>query len=206
MLTHPHADHTGGAPAVIRMLKPRWVGDPGSPAPSAQYLGVLRVAHGAGTLWVGFRQGHTFSMDGVLVEFMHPEGVGEAAADPNDLSVVLRVAYGEFNVLLTGDATTLVEERLVTRYGAALATDALKVGHHGSITSTTAPFLAAAAPTHAFISAGRDNRYGHPHPLVMQRLAAAGIRIFRTDRHGSIVLRADGRGGVEVVTERGVAE
>jgi competence protein ComEC len=206
VLTHPHADHTGGAPAVIELLKPRWVGDPGSPAPSAQYLGVLRVAHGAGTPWVGFRQGHSFSMDGVRVEFLYPEGVGVSAADPNDLSVVLRVAYGDFSVLLTGDATTLVEERLVERYGPALAADALKVAHHGSITSTTPPFLAAAAPTHAFISSGRGNRYGHPHPMVMERLAAADIRIFRTDRHGSIVLRADGRGGMEVVTERGGAE
>lgn len=206
VLTHPHADHTGGAPAVIRGLRPRWVGDPGSPAPSAQYLGVLRVAHGAGTPWVGFRQGHTLIMDGVHVEFMHPERVGMLENDPNDLSVVIRVAYGEFSVLLTGDATALVEERLVRWYGAALASDAVKVGHHGSITSTTPPFLAVAGPGYALISAGRGNRYGHPHPAVVDRLQSAGARIFRTDRHGSIVLRADGQGDVRIETERGVAE
>lgn len=203
VLTHPHADHTGGGAAVIRQLRPRWVGDPGSPAPSAQYLGLLRVAHGARLSWVGLRQGSGLALDGVMVDFLHPEIVGATEGDANDLSVVVRVRYGDFAALLTGDATALVEERLVRYYGGDLRADVLKVGHHGSRTSSTTAFLEAAGARIALISAGHGNRYGHPHRDVLDRLEAHGIKVLRTDRHGSIVVRADGRGGVWVEAERG---
>jgi competence protein ComEC len=203
VLTHPHADHTGGAAAVIRSLRPRWVGDPGSPTPSTHYLGLLRVAVAENMRWMGLRQGAGITLDGVAVEFLHPEAVGILEDDPNDLSVVMRVAYGDFTALLTGDATALVEERLLDRYGPGLRAHVLKVGHHGSATSTTTAFLATAEPAIALISAGRGNRYGHPHRVVVDRLHDSGARLIRTDVHGSIVLHADGRGAVRIVTERG---
>jgi competence protein ComEC len=203
VLTHPHADHTGGAAAVIRSFRPRWVGDPGSPAPSAHYLDLLRTALGADMRWVGLHQGAGIFLDGVAVSFLHPESVGTSADDPNDLSVVMRVAYGDFTALLTGDATALVEERLLGRFGPGLQAQVLKVGHHGSATSTTSQFLETAGPSIAVVSAGRGNRYGHPHRDVVSRLEQSGARLLRTDLHGSIVLRADGRGGLQVHTERG---
>jgi competence protein ComEC len=203
VLTHPHADHTGGAAATLRSLRPRWVGDPGSPAPSPHYLGLLRVAVRENTRWVGLRQGASIVLDGVAVDFLHPEAIGALEDDPNDLSVVMRIAYGEFAAVLTGDATALVEERVVGYYGTDLQAQVLKVGHHGSATSTTPAFLDAVRPAIAVVSAGRDNRYGHPHTVVVDRLEASGARVLRTDRHGSVVIRADARGSVRIDHERG---
>jgi competence protein ComEC len=205
VLTHPHLDHLGGAEAVIRSLRPRWVGDPAAVAPSAPYLAVLRLAEATGTPWVGLRQGHRLVLDGVAVEFLHPETIGADEADPNDLSVVMKVSYGEFSALLTGDATARVEARLLRGQGHDLRADVLKLGHHGSATSTTAGFLAATAPRLALVSAGGENRYGHPHRAVIDRLDAAGVAILRTDRHGSVAVRADSYGGIAVHTERGTA-
>jgi competence protein ComEC len=203
VLTHPHADHTGGAAAVIRGLRPRWVGDPGSPAPSAHYLALLRVARDRRMHWVGLRRGATFVLDGVAVEFLHPERIGIMEEDPNDLSIVMRVRYGEFTALLTGDATALVEERLLQGDPDALHAQVLKLGHHGSVTSTTPPFLAATRPRLALVSAGRGNRYGHPHRAVIERVEAAGAQVLRTDRHGAIVVRGDAWGAFKVAVERG---
>ncbi|MFW6206122.1 MAG: ComEC/Rec2 family competence protein, partial [Gemmatimonadota bacterium] len=124
--------------------------------------------------------------------------------DANDASVVTRVVYGEFEALLTGDASAAVERTLVRRYGRRLEADVLKVGHHGSRTSTSAELLAASGADLALISAGRDNRYGHPHRSVLARLAAAGLVVARTDRHGSVVVRGDRAGRVAVIADRGV--
>jgi competence protein ComEC len=203
VLTHPHADHTGGAPAVIGALRPRWVGDPASPTASRQYLGVLESARSAGARWVGLRQGHTLKIDGLMVEFLHPETTGSTEEDLNDLSVVMRVTYGDFTAILTGDATAPIEERLVRRYGSGLRADLLKVSHHGSTTSSVAMFLEATGAPLALVSSGRGNRYGHPHPSVLDRLEASGARVLRTDREGSIAVRVDPLGRVRVETERG---
>jgi competence protein ComEC len=202
VLTHPHLDHMGGAGAVVRALRPRWVGDPGSPVASAPYLALLRLVEGSGPGWVGLRQGHRLVLDGVTVEFLHPPEVGAREDDPNDLSVVMMVWFGEFAALLTGDATARVEARLLRRYGSELRADVLKLGHHGSATSTTPEFLAATSPAVAVVSVGASNRYGHPHRAVMDRLASREVRVLRTDRHGSIVVRADAHGDIRVETER----
>jgi len=96
-------------------------------------------------------------------------------------------------MLLTGDAETEQEAWLVRRWGDALRATVLKVGHHGSRTSSTATFLDAAQPQIALISVGAGNTYGHPAPVVMDALRAHGADILRTDRDGAIVLRSDGR-------------
>jgi competence protein ComEC len=95
--------------------------------------------------------------------------------------------------LFTGDAEAAEEEWLLARDPAALAADVLKVGHHGSSTSTTAPFLAAVRPRLALVSVGAHNAYGHPSPEVMQSLRDSGVQVLRTDRVGTIVVSTDGR-------------
>ncbi|MFW5947547.1 MAG: DNA internalization-related competence protein ComEC/Rec2, partial [Gemmatimonadota bacterium] len=202
VVTHPDADHMGGAAAVLEAFRPRWVAGPAVRAPKSAYLALLRTAAGHGIPWIAARRGMTFELDGMTVEVLHPPD-SVVWDDANDASVVTRVVYGEFEALLTGDAPAEVERVLVRRYGRRLDADILKVGHHGSITSTTPELLAAADVDVALISAGRGNRYGHPHRAVIDRLTAADITVARTDRHGSIVVRGNRAGRFTVHTDRG---
>lgn len=199
ILTHPDADHFGGGGAVVTALRPRWIADPGLAAAKAGYLALLEQAVDAGSPWVAVRGGVELELDGMLVEFLHPVAA-PAVADANDASVVLRLSYGEFSALLTGDAPAEVEHELIGR--AALEADVLKVGHHGSVTSTSPALLDATDARVALISAGRGNRYGHPHPAVLARLDSAGIRTLRTDRHGSVVVWGRSNGELTIRSER----
>ena len=206
LLTHPDADHIGGAAAVVGMLDPEVVIDPASPTGKAQYLDALREAGSAGGRWARAAAGAEVALDGVRLVVLAPDSASLAApSGANDISVVARVEFGEFRALLMGDAPVEVERRLVASDPGALRSDLLKVGHHGSHTSTGAELLAAARPAYAVIPVGRRNRYGHPHRVVVERLEAAGVAVLRTDRDGSIVVHAGADGRVRVVapTRRG---
>ncbi|MEJ2501734.1 MAG: DNA internalization-related competence protein ComEC/Rec2 [Gemmatimonadota bacterium] len=204
VLTQPDADHTGGAGSVLAALRPRWAGDPGAVAGKSPYLALLRRASADRVPWVALHRGVEIELDGMRMAVLFPAGPGGEVEDANDASVVVRVEYGAFAALLTGDAPAAVEQALVRQYGERLDADVLKVGHHGSATSTTLELLRATGARHALISAGRGNRYGHPHASVLRRLRGEGIRIYRTDRQGSVVVkgRADGRVTVGVETGR----
>jgi len=202
VVTHADADHMGGAGAVLRSLRPRWAGGPAVVVGKPQYLALLHEARSAAVPWVAVRRGMELTVDGMTLSFLFPGGDDVAVEDANDASVVMRVAYGEFAALLTGDAPARVEAALVDRLGPGLDADVLKVGHHGSSTSTTAELLAATGAGTALISAGRGNRYGHPHAAVVARLQQRGLRVYRTDRHGTVVVRAGADGALKVETER----
>jgi competence protein ComEC len=122
--------------------------------------------------------------------------------DPNDVSVVFRLAYGRFGALFTGDAPRSVENALVAVHDSTLAADLLKVGHHGSRTSTGDSLLLAVRPRLAVVSVGARNRYGHPDRGVVERLARHGVRVLRTDRNGSIVVRVAPNGTFTLAYER----
>ncbi len=124
-----------------------------------------------------------------MVDIIHPMEVME---DPNNSSIVLNVAFGEIEFLLTGDAEAEAEEIMLDVDTGILESQILKVGHHGSRTSTTPDFLDAVNPEAAVIMAGEDNRYGHPHDEVLVRLTDAGVEIYRTDEHGNIIVTTDG--------------
>jgi competence protein ComEC len=187
VLTHPHADHIGGAGAVMRGMEVERVIEPGVPTGSAVYLETLRTAEARGVEWAAARQDRSLQVDGVEVRFLWPTvDVLDASADPNDISVVTHVRYAGFSALLTGDAPAWVEERLVARYGAELRADVLKAGHHGSRTSSATTFLDAVRPELVVVSAGARNDYGHPHAEVMGRMDARGIGVARTDRDGTV--------------------
>jgi competence protein ComEC len=205
IITHADADHMGGAASVIRALRPRWVADPAMAVPKAGYLALLRSTAAGGVPWVAARRGTELDVDGMVLEFLYPAGV-VASEDANDGSVVVRVVFGEFQALLTGDAPAAVELDLVRRYGRRLEADVLKLGHHGSATSTSPELLGASGARLGLVSAGRGNRYGHPHPSVLARAEAAGLAIARTDRHGSLVVRGTAAGRVIVKTERGTLD
>jgi len=121
-----------------------------------------------------------------------PEDDSDVPAAKNDDSLVLRLTDGDESFLLAGDVERPSERRILSDEQ-PVDVNFLKVAHHGSKTSTTEPFLSAAHPEFAAISVGRENSFGHPSPEVTQRLAAAGVRVFRTDRDGAITLSTDGR-------------
>jgi competence protein ComEC len=199
VLTHPHADHVGGAPAVLRRLPVRRLVDPGYVHGSPYYLETLELAEERGVAWEEARPGVSFVVDGILFDVLGPEReTVESTHDANEASVIVRVVMGGFAALFTGDASVQVESRLVREHGTALRSAVLKAGHHGSSTSTSELFLRAVRPEAVVISAGSGNRYGHPAPAVMARLQAHGVRVLRTDRDGTVVLRVPAGGTWEL--------
>jgi competence protein ComEC len=145
------------------------------------------------------RAGDDVRIGEVSIAVLHPGSPDwERQRVRNDDSIVLDVRYRNVSIILPGDIGSDVEQSLIPRLRPA-AIRILKVAHHGSATSTSAPFVDALRPHIAIVSCGRDNRYGHPVPAVLNRLHAAGSTVLRTDQHGAVMLQADGR-GVQVVT------
>ncbi len=194
VLSHPDADHVGGAPSVLEALRPALWWDPGFVHGSAVYRDALAVAEQRGITWQRVVAGDSLSLDGVTLTVLGPDSAWMANEDnPNDASVVLMVQHGGVRALLTGDAEVAQEAWLVKRYGSALNATILKVGHHGSKTSSTSALLDAVQPQIALISVGAGNTYGHPAPSVLDALRTRQVDILRTDRDGAIVVRSDGR-------------
>jgi competence protein ComEC len=189
-LTHAHSDHMGGMTAVLKNFRPRalWVGNnPGIPA----YRALLAEAHGLGIPVVSMTAGNQFAFGGTHVEVMSPAAsYHPGATATNDDSLVLHVAFGQTSVLLEGDAQIASEQQML---GEDLRSDLLKVGHHGSRTSTSPRFLAAVSPSYAVISVAQHNPYGHPKMEILQRLQDQHIRTFRTDALGATSFYLNGK-------------
>lgn len=193
VLSHAHADHAGGAVSVLRALEPAEFWDSAFPQGSLVYDATLRAARETGVEWNRVHAGDVMTVDGVVVRFLAPDSAWTVSlADPNEASTVALVQYRSARFLLVGDAEQAEEEWLLNRSRSDLAADVLKVGHHGSSTSSGDAFLAAVNPALAVISVGADNLYGHPSADVLAGLSRAGARILRTDQSGTIVIRTDG--------------
>jgi competence protein ComEC len=194
LLTHAHSDHMGGMAAVLRDLHPRelWVGLLPGKSPGMRAL--LDEASGLGITVRWFRAGDAFAWGGLAATVLAPEaGYANAGAAVNNDSLVMRLAFGKASVLLEGDAEA-PSERAMLADGRVTEATLLKVGHHGSMTSSTPEFLAAVRPKEAVISVGRHNTFGHPRYEVLERLETAHVQTFRTDREGlqTFVLTPDG--------------
>jgi competence protein ComEC len=195
VVTHPHRDHLGGAPAIVRLFRPRavWIGASGFEDPRLAPL--VAAAEETGARLLLPRRGVTEPFGGVRIEVLNPapgrSGAVRGGPSGNDESIVLRLRFGRRSLLLTGDMERPAEAGLLSE-GRPVAAEILKVAHHGSDTSTSAPFLEAVGPRAAVVSAGLLNPWGHPSPAVMRRLADQGVRVFRTDRDGAILARTDG--------------
>ncbi len=199
-LTHAHSDHMGGMPAILRNFRPRelWVAvDPNS----APYRALLDEAAMLGIRVRHLRAGERIPWDDVDISVLAPTPAYANPGPPiNNDSLVLRMQFGQASALLEGDAETPSEDAMVAASlsgrGLQLGPDTLlKVGHHGSRTSTTPEFLALVAPQDAVISVGRNNTFGHPRPEIVQRLAAGHAHVYRTDQFGlaTFFLSRDGR-------------
>jgi competence protein ComEC len=194
ILSHAHSDHVGGAASVFAALRPHTFWDAAFPQGSGVYDTSLRAARQAGVEWRRVHPGDQFAIDGVAVEFLAPDSAWTASlADPNEASTIALVRHGSVRFLLVGDAEAAEEGWLLDHARDELAADVLKVGHHGSSTSSSDEFLAAVHPSAAIISVGADNIYGHPSADVLAALTRVGARVVRTDQVGTIIVRTDGR-------------
>ena len=194
ILSHPHTDHVGGAATIISSLHPALYYDAAFAGDADAYRESLLRAREAGTAWQRVHPGDSLVTDGVVLRFLGPDSAWTAGlSDPNLASTIVLVRVGEVRMLLVGDAERPEEDWLVARYGDSLHADVLKVGHHGSSTSSSPEFLDAVRPRIALVSVGTGNSYGHPSAAVMATLASRGAQVLRTDRVGTIVVRTDGQ-------------
>jgi competence protein ComEC len=200
VLSHAHSDHMGGMPAVMRNFRPRelWVSiDPNSEA----YRALLLEAKDLGVQVRHFYAGDQLAWGGTYVTILAPEAGYNNPREPvNNDSLVMRMQYGQSSVLLEGDAEA-PSEREMLAHGRVEAVTLLKIGHHGSRTSTTQEFLGAAAPKDAVVSVGRGNTFGHPRYEVIERIAEARIKLYRTDEFGLTTFLLDRDGGIHEITD-----
>jgi competence protein ComEC len=190
-LSHAHSDHISGLFAVLRNFHPDelWVGT--NPRIGA-YNALLDEAAAQHVQVRSFRAGDGFPFGDTQVNVLAPFRDYQPGAEPsNNDSLVLHVAYGETSVMLEGDAEAPVEQAMLNEKG--LVSTLLKVGHHGSITSTQPEFLKRVAPQWAVISCGLHNRYGHPREELLEELQEAHVQTFRTDINGISCFRLDGK-------------
>lgn len=194
LVTNPDKDHMGGFIDVLKSFKVGEVVEPGTASPSATYAELEKTIVASHVPKILARRGMTIWLDkkhgvGFHVLFPDRDVFGMAT---NDGSIVGKLIYGNTSVLFTGDSPEKIEHYLVTLDGKKLASDVLKVGHHGSRTSTSAEFVGFVSPAYAAISLGAGNSYGHPHKETLDTLNQFGVKIFRTDQMGTIVMKSDG--------------
>jgi beta-lactamase superfamily II metal-dependent hydrolase len=201
VVTHPDQDHIGGLPEIIESFPVDRVFLTGQLHATQTYERLLLAIRDEGLTAVQTRVGTPLDFDPALtVQILSPTDEQVDSDDTNNASVVIRLSYGNVRFLFLGDAEEEAETVMLAS-GAAMQAQILKVGHHGSRTSTNQPLLEAVKPVVGIISAGADNRYGHPHPEVLNLLKGAGVDTFRTDQQGSIRVTTDGS-SYEVFTER----
>lgn len=192
IVTHPHADHLGQFPEVLDTFAVAEVWWSPTTTTTQVFERSLDALERSDAAYEEPRAGDRAELGPLLIDVVNPPP-GLQTTDVHDAGLAVVVTFGSTSMLFTGDAEAATEARMVGTAGARLDVDVLQLGHHGSSTSTTPRFLAAASPQIAVYSAGRGNQYGHPHTEVVDRLRTAGIRVYGTDVHGDVLLVSDGR-------------
>jgi len=189
--THPHEDHIGGMQAVVEEFP---VGEIYMPrvAHTSKVFEELLLAIQQQGLHIKTAKAGVSLLTEQDLNFTIIAPLSREYEQLNDYSVVTRLVYGNTAFLLTGDAEAVSENEMLAA-GTTLQTDVLKVGHHGSVSSTTIAFLKAVKPRYAVISVGKDNDYGHPHQETLAKLEKAKVKLYRTDVCGTIIATSDGR-------------
>jgi competence protein ComEC len=188
--THKDEDHIGGADGVIKSFKVGKVYFPKQVATTQTFKDFVTAVKSKGLSLTVPKVGEQFKLGEAAVTVLAPNS--SEYEDSNDYSIVVKVTFGSTTFLLTGDAEARSEKELVAS-GKDLSATLLKVGHHGSLTSTSQAFLDKVNPKYAVISAGTGNKYGHPAQEIMDKLKAKGIKVFRTDEQKTIVATSNGK-------------
>jgi len=194
LVTNPDADHISGFIDLMNSYKVGELVEPGTQSPSATYATLEKTAAARGIPKLLARRGQIIWLDkkrrlGFHILFPDRDVSGMAT---NDGSIVGKLIYGNTSVMFTGDSPQAIEHYLVSLDGKNLRSDVLKVGHHGSRTSSSQEFVGYVSPAYAAISVGAGNTYGHPHKETLDTLSQFGAKVFRTDQMGTIVMKSDG--------------
>lgn len=192
LATHPDQDHVGGLPSVLARMRTDNVITSENTSDTGAYGAFEKAILEKHPGRILARAGEKIILDeGVVFEILFPN-MNTADWETNTASIVARLSYGDQSFIFTGDSPLSVEKYLVGKNGGALHSSVLKLGHHGSKTSSSKVFLSAVDPEYAVISAGKDNKYGHPHKEVTDLLAELKIPSISTADSGTVIFRTDG--------------
>ncbi|MCB2206043.1 DNA internalization-related competence protein ComEC/Rec2 [bacterium] len=193
IITHPDDDHRGGAGSILRGLPVERVIIGGAWPDEGEAAELLALIKRTSDTLCDLRRGDSIALDPSVRMYVLSPPPGAHVAAGNDNSVVFMLQHGEKRFLFTGDAEAGAERQMVMHFDTLLQADVLKVGHHGSMTSSIPAFIHAVRPRHAVISAGRNNRFNHPRMEILTRLRTVGARISRTDVEGAVCFISDGK-------------
>lgn len=194
IITHPHADHLGGMAAVMEAFKINQIYDSGLTTTTAIYRQYLTTVQKKNIPFEVVTPGEIIDLgSGVVLKVLAPQKPFITQSELNNNSIVMKLTYGNFSMLLTGDAEKEAEDKLIKTYTTELKSSVLKSGHHGSNTSSAPAFLKAVSPEAIIISVGVDNDYHHPHPSTIKKYTELKAKVYQTDRDGTVTITSDGQ-------------
>lgn len=198
--THPHEDHIGGMVKVFEKYDVEEFYMPTVTHTTKTFENMVNAVAKEGIKIKTIKEGMTFDLGaGAGIEVYSP--MYESYEEFNDYSPIMKLTFGEIDLIFTGDAEYHAEQEVVAKYPTNLKAEVLKFGHHGSSTSSTEAFVEAVSPDYGIISCGIDNKYGHPHRETLDKIAKYGIESYRTDKNGQITLTSDGK-TISIKTEK----
>lgn len=204
IITHPHADHIGGAYVVFKNFKVKEVYDNGDTTTTKTYQTYLKNIKQQNIAYHQLKAGDSIDFgSGVSFKVFSPtEKMLKSDDDLNNNSLVGQLRYKDFTMLFTGDSERGAEQNMVKEYGSELQSDVLKSPHHGSRTSSSDSYLKAVKAKDVIISLAADNEYGHPHKQTLDRYKKYDMNVYRTDKDGTVTVLTDGSDNYTITKEK----
>ena len=193
IITHPHADHLGGMPGILENFKVGQIYDSGKTGTTALYRQYLSIVNKKNIPFtIGTPGSEIIIANDIKLKIFAPDKSLLAENEINNSSIVAKLIYNKFSMLLTGDAEKESEGLMLKKYAGELKSNILKSGHHGSNTSSTTEFLKAVGAETVVISLAAGNDYHHPHPSTLKKYEQAKLKVYRTDLNGTVTITSDG--------------